>query len=89
MILSDMINLFNFGIKTIEHIVIIWPIKVNLKKKTGIHWLDQGIVRKQLDIMPSYHYEQNQGKLMMQSQENGQKPYFGQFLMILRPNISK
>ena len=26
-----------------------------------------------------YHYVQNQGKLMMQSQENGQKPQFGQF----------
>ena len=29
--------------------------------------------------MPTYHYVQNQGKLMMQSQENGQKPQFGQF----------
>ena len=29
--------------------------------------------------MPTYHYVQNQGKLMMQSQENGQKPEFGQF----------
>ena len=29
--------------------------------------------------MPTYHYLQNQGKLMMQSQENGQKPQFGQF----------
>ena len=29
--------------------------------------------------MPTYHYEQNQGKLMMQSRENGQKPRFGQF----------
>ena len=28
--------------------------------------------------MPSYHYVQNQGKLMMQSRENGQKPQFGQ-----------
>ena len=27
--------------------------------------------------MPTYHYAQNQGKLMMQSQENGQKPQFG------------
>ena len=40
--------------------------------------------------MPTYHYVQNQGKLMMQSQENGQKPQFGQFfLMILRSSISK
>ena len=29
--------------------------------------------------MPTYHYMQNQGKLMMQSRENGQKPQFGQF----------
>ena len=29
--------------------------------------------------MPTYHYVQNQGKLMMQSQENGQKPQFGQY----------
>ena len=29
--------------------------------------------------MPTYHYVQNQEKLMMQSRENGQKPQFGQF----------
>ena len=29
--------------------------------------------------MRTYHYVQNQGKLMMQSQENGQKPQFEQF----------
>ena len=29
--------------------------------------------------MPIYHYVQNQGKLMMKSRENGQKPQFGQF----------
>ena len=29
--------------------------------------------------MPIYHYVQNQGKLIMQSRENGQKPQFGQF----------
>ena len=29
--------------------------------------------------MPTYHYVQNQGKLMMQSRENGQKPQFEQF----------
>ena len=29
--------------------------------------------------MPTYHYVQTQGKLMMQSRENGQKPQFGQF----------
>ena len=28
--------------------------------------------------MPTYHYVQNQGKLMMQCRENGQKPQFGQ-----------
>ena len=57
--------------------------------KTRIHWLDRRIVRKQLDIMPTNHYVQNQGKLMMQSRENGQKPQFGQFLTIWRSNISK
>ena len=36
--------------------------------------------KKQLDIVPTYHYVQIQGKLMMQSRENGQKPQFGQFL---------
>ena len=30
--------------------------------------------------MPTYHYVQNQGKLMMQSRENDQKPQLGQFL---------
>ena len=44
-----------------------------------MHWRDQQTVRKQLDIIPNYHYIQNQGKLMMQNQENGQKPQFGQF----------
>ena len=29
--------------------------------------------------MPTNHYVQNQGKLMMQSRENSQKPQFGQF----------
>ena len=29
--------------------------------------------------MSTYHYVQNPGKLMMQSQENGQKPQFEQF----------
>ena len=29
--------------------------------------------------MPTYHYVENQGKLIMQSPENGQKPQFGQF----------
>ena len=29
--------------------------------------------------MPTYHYVQNQGTLMMQSRKNGQKPQFGHF----------
>ena len=29
--------------------------------------------------MPTYHYVQNQRKLMMQSREKGQKPQLGQF----------
>ena len=36
--------------------------------------MDWRIVRKQLDIIPTYYYVQNQRKLMMQSQENDQKP---------------
>ena len=64
--------------------------KFNLLTLTRIHWLDRQIVRKQLDIMPTYHCVQNQGKLKMQSWENGQKPQFGQFfLTISKPNISK
>ena len=29
--------------------------------------------------MPTYHYVENQGKQIMRSRENGQKPQFGQF----------
>ena len=67
---------------------IYYPSMVSLKKCNGscnvlsptrIHWLDQRIVRKQLDVMPTYHYLENQGKLIMQSWENGPKPQFGQF----------
>ena len=54
-----------------------------------ICWMDQRIVRKQRDIMPTYHYVQNQGKLTMQSRENGQKPQFEQFLTISSSNFSK
>ena len=64
-------------------------VKDIITKQTRIHWLDRWIVRKELDIIPTYHYLQNQGKLMMQSQENGQKPQFEQILTISRPNISK
>ena len=50
-----------------------------------MHWVNKNALtglmnlRKQLDIMPTYHYVQNQGKLMIESQENDQKPQFGQF----------
>ena len=54
-------------------------LKFSLLNSTKRHWLDQQIVRKQLDIMPTYDYVQNQGKLMIHSQENGQKPQFRQF----------
>ena len=58
--------------------------------KTRIHLLDRWIVRKQVGIMPTYHYMQNQGKLMLESRENGQKPQFGKFLLTFsRSNISK
>ena len=46
---------------------------------TRIHWPDRRIVRKQLDIMPTHYYVQNQWKLMTQSPKNGHKPQFGQF----------
>ena len=46
-------------------------------------------VRKQLDIMPTYHYVQNQGNVLMQSRENGQKPQFGQFLDRYLRNLTK
>ena len=39
--------------------------------------------------MPIYHYEQKQGKLMMQSREIAKNLHLGNFLTILRPNISK
>ena len=29
--------------------------------------------------MPTYHYVQNEGKLMMQSRENGEEPQLGKF----------
>ena len=32
--------------------------------------------------MPTYHYVENQGKLMMQSRENIQNPQRGQFLHV-------
>ena len=58
--------------------------------KTRIHLLDRWIVRKQVGIMPTYHYMQNQGKLMMESRENSQKPQFGNsFLTFSRSDISK
>ena len=60
--------------------------KVN--DETRIKWLERRIVRKQLDIMSAYHYVQNQGKLMMQSRENAQKPQFGQFFWRFRGQIS-
>ena len=44
-----------------------------------IDWLDQQIVRKQQEIMLTYHYVQNKGKLMMESRENSQISQFGQF----------
>ena len=47
----------------------------NNKNKNTL--LDRQTVRKQLDIMPTYHYVENQGKLIMQSGENGQRPQFG------------
>ena len=39
--------------------------------------------------MPTYHYVENQGKLMMQSRENGQKPQFEQFFDDFEVNYFK
>ena len=50
-----------------------------IKLKNQQEYFDRQLVRKQLGIMPTYHYMQNQGKLMMPSRENGLKPQFGQF----------
>ena len=53
---------------------------------TRIHWLDRRIVRKQLDIMPNYHYVKNQGKLVEKMAKNLN---LSNFLTISRSNISK
>ena len=55
------------------------PDKENFSNKARIYWLGRRVVRKQLGIMPTYHYMQNQEKLMMQRREIGQNPQFGQF----------
>ena len=66
-----------------------FEIPLQYLREKRIHWLDQRIVRKQLDIMLTYYYLENQGKLMMQSRENEQKLQSGQFSTISRANISK
>ena len=47
-------------------VVVVQPCMEWIPVKTRIHWLNRRIVRKELDIMPIYHYVQNQGKLMIQ-----------------------
>ena len=42
-----------------------------------------------LDIVASYHCIQFQGKLMIQTQENGEKPYFGPDLGLLGQNSGR
>ena len=42
-----------------------------------------------LDIVASYHRIQFQGKLMIQTQENGEKPNFGPDLDPLGPNSTQ
>ena len=51
---------------------------IEFPKKNKNTLTGAAIVRKQPD-MATYHYVQNQGKLMMQSRGNGQKPQYGQF----------
>ena len=75
-LLTAKLNAYGFSLPTLR---LINDYLSNRKQRTRIHSLDQRIVRKQLDIMPTYHYVQNQRKLMMQSRENDQKPQFGQF----------
>ena len=52
--------------------------------------MDRRTVKKQLDIMRTY--VQNQGKLIMQSRENSQKPqsghFFGRFGGQISPNCN-
>ena len=55
------------------------PDKENFSNKARIYWLGRRVVRKQLGIMPTYHYMQNQEKLMMQRREIDQNPQFEQF----------
>ena len=40
-----------------------------------------------LDIAASYNCMQFEGKLMLQTQENGEKPHFGPDLGLLDPNL--
>ena len=42
-----------------------------------------------LDIVASYHCIQFQGKQMIQTQENGEKPYFGPDLGLLGQNSGR
>ena len=40
-----------------------------------------------LDFVASYHHMQFQGKIMIQTQENGKKPHFGPHLGLMGPNL--
>ena len=51
--------------------------------------LERRKVRKQLDIMSTYHYVQNQGKLMMQSQKKAKNLNLANFLTISKSNTFK
>ena len=42
-----------------------------------------------LNIVRTYHGIQFQGKLMIQTQENGKKPHFGPNLGPLGPNLGR
>ena len=57
--------------------------------ETRIHWLDRQIVRKQLDIMSTYHYVKNQGKLMMKLRKWPKTSIWAIFLTVSRTNICK
>ena len=61
------------------------PFVPNFGPKNFFRWF---YVYWMLGIVASYHRMEFQGKLMIQTQENGKKPHFGPDLGPLGPNLS-
>ena len=65
------------------------------QENTKIAWQNKNTLtgpakcQTSLDIMPTYHYVANQGKIIMQSQENGKASIWAIFLTISTSSISK